>query len=90
MPLSHSTYNGVGRGCSNSETADLFQINMALEGKMALLVVLNGGDEDVDFGIEQAVAVAIRAGKPMRAVVGDSARVPAFFKQVFVRSELCK
>jgi hypothetical protein len=53
-----------------------------------LLVVLNGGDEDVDSGIEQAVAVAIWAGKPVRAVVGDSTRVPSLFKQVFVKSEL--
>jgi hypothetical protein len=62
--------------------ADMLKINMALEGEKVLLVVLNGGDAGADSNIEQAVAAAVQAGKPVRAVVGDSTRVPAFFKQV--------
>jgi hypothetical protein len=62
--------------------ADMINTNMALEGEKVLLVALNGGGEHTDSEIEQAVVTAIRAGKPARAVVGESTRVPAFFKQV--------
>jgi hypothetical protein len=62
--------------------ADLLKINMALEGEKVLLVMLNGGDEGAGPVIEQAVTAAVRADKPVRAVVGESTRVPAFFKQV--------
>jgi hypothetical protein len=62
--------------------ADLLKINMALEGEKVLLVVLNGGVENTDSEIEQAVPTAIRADKSVRAVVGESTRVPAFFNQV--------
>ena len=62
--------------------ADLLKINMALEGEKVLLVVLNGGDESADPEIEQAVAAAVRADKPVRAMVGYSTRVPGFFRQV--------
>lgn len=60
----------------------LFDGDVALEGERVLLVVLNGGDGSVEPDIEQAVAAAVRCGKPVRAVVSESARVPAFFSQV--------
>jgi hypothetical protein len=59
----------------------LFNGNMALAGEKVLLVVLNGGEAGIDPEIEQAVAAAVRADKPVRAVVGDSTRAPALFKQ---------
>jgi hypothetical protein len=62
--------------------ADLLNTNLALEGEKVLLVVLNDGADGIDPEIEEAVAAAVRAGKPVRAVVGHSTRVPAFFKQV--------
>jgi hypothetical protein len=45
-------------------------------------VVLNGGDAGVEPEIEQTVAAAVRAGRPVRVAVGESTPVPAFFKQV--------
>jgi hypothetical protein len=62
--------------------ADVLKVNMTLEGEKVLLVVLNGGDAGFDPVIERAVAAAVRADKPVRALVGYSTRVPAFFKQV--------
>jgi hypothetical protein len=62
--------------------ADMINTNMALEGESALLVVLNGGDAGVEPEIEQTVAAAVRAGRPVRAAVGESTPVPAFFNQV--------
>lgn len=59
-----------------------FKTNMALEGENVLLVVLNGGDENAFPAIEEAVAAAVRAGRPVRVAVGESTPVPAFFNQV--------
>jgi hypothetical protein len=70
--------------------AGLRKTKLAREGEKALLVVLNGGDAGLDPEIEQAVAAAVRAGKPVRVLAGEITSVPAFFKQVFVKSRLCK
>lgn len=61
---------------------DVFKGNIALEAEKVLLVVLNGGDDGAGPEIELAVAAAAQAGKAVRAMVGYSTRVPAFFKQV--------
>jgi hypothetical protein len=60
---------------------DRLQISMALEGEKVLLVVLGRGDAAGDPEIEQAVATAVKAGKPLRAADSDSSRVPVFFRQ---------
>jgi hypothetical protein len=58
------------------------KINLALEGEKVLLVVLNGGADRELSEIERAVDAASRAGKAVRAVVGESTPVPHFFTQL--------
>jgi hypothetical protein len=65
-----------------SAVAHRFKTNLALEGEKALLVLLSGGYAELDSFIEQAVAAAARTGKPVRVLVGEITRMPAFFKQV--------
>jgi hypothetical protein len=60
----------------------IFNGNMAPAGEKVLLVALNSGHAGVEPKIEHAVVAAVRDAKPVRAVVGDSRPVPAFFKQV--------